>query len=108
MEFLLGLLCSKLIKYFVNVFLNNSPATQVGVIENIPIPNKINKKIEDLVKQIIKKQKQNPLYDYINNEQKEIDKLVYEMYGLDEDDIREVECWYARKWSKLERFCNCK
>ena len=36
---------------------------------------------------LIEKQKQQPLYDYINNEQKEIDELVYKMYGLDAEDV---------------------
>ena len=35
------------------------------------------------------------------NEQKEIDSLVYQLYGLTEDDIREVELWYCRRYSKL-------
>jgi len=40
----------------------------------------------------------------MSNEQKEIDKLVYEMYGLNKDNIREVETWYARRYPKLARF----
>ena len=46
----------------------------------------------------------NPLY--MSNEQKEIDKLVYEMYGSNKDDIREVETWYARRYPKLARFAD--
>ncbi|MFH1051423.1 MAG: hypothetical protein V1779_10910 [bacterium] len=37
----------------------------------------------------------------IFNEQIEIDKLVYEAYGLNEEDIQEVENWYARRCPKL-------
>ena len=44
----------------------------------------------------------------MSNEQKEIDKLVYEMYGLNADDIEEVETWYARRYLKLARFCDIK
>ena len=40
----------------------------------------------------------------MSNEQKEIDKLVYEMYGLNDNDIKEVETWYARRYPKLARF----
>ena len=36
--------------------------------------------------------------------QKEIDKLVYEMYGLNDDNIKEVESWYDRRYPKLVRF----
>jgi hypothetical protein len=46
-----------------------------------------------------------PRYDYMSNKQKEIDNLVYEMYGLNTNDIREVETWYARRYPKLARFC---
>ena len=53
------------------------------------------------VASIIFKQKSNPLYDYASNEQIEIDRLVYEAYGLNEDDIREVENWYARRYPAL-------
>ena len=42
------------------------------------------------------------------NKLKEIDKLVYELYGLNQDDIREIETWYARRYPKLARFCDIK
>lgn len=28
------------------------------------------------------------------------------MYGLNEDDIREVETWYARRYPKLAKFAD--
>jgi len=31
----------------------------------------------------------------------EIDKLVYEAYGLNAEDVEEVENWYARRYGKL-------
>lgn len=40
-------------------------------------------------------------YNYENEEQIEIDKLVYEAYGLTAEDVQEVENWYARRYSKL-------
>ena len=72
----------------------------------IILPTENNEKIEKLVKAIISKQKTDSRYSYINYEQKEIDKLVYEMYGLNEDDICEVETWYARRYPKLARSAN--
>ena len=51
--------------------------------------------------QIIEKQKDNPFYPYHLHEQKEIDKLVYKLYGLSDEDIREVEIWYCRRYQKL-------
>ncbi|ALB42567.1 hypothetical protein AA650_20795 [Anabaena sp. WA102] len=35
---------------------------------------------------------------YPSHEQIEIDKLVYEVYGLNAEDIAEVENWYARRY----------
>lgn len=61
----------------------------------------MNAKISILVEEIIGKQKKHPRYDYASNEQIEIDRLVYEAYGLNEDDIQEVENWYARRYSAL-------
>jgi Holliday junction resolvase len=57
-----------------------------------------------LVLSIIEKQKKNPRYNYFANEQKEIDLLVYELYGLNEEDINEVETWFARRYPKLAKY----
>lgn len=104
---LLGMLCSKAQKFMLKNFIDHSVNTDITVISSCVITTGINtNKIEELVAKIIEKQKQNPRYDYMSNEQKEIDKLVYEMYGLNKDDIREVETWYARRYPKLARFCD--
>ncbi len=39
----------------------------------------------------------------MTNEQIEIDRLVYQMYNLNEDDIKEVENWFFRRYPKLAR-----
>ncbi len=33
-----------------------------------------------------------------------IDRLVYELYGLNKADKKEVKTWYARRYPKLARF----
>ena len=53
------------------------------------------------VKKIIMKQEQNSNYNYALNEQVEIDRMVYESFKLDTDDIREVELWYCRRYATL-------
>ncbi|HED37422.1 MAG TPA: hypothetical protein ENI76_04145, partial [Ignavibacteria bacterium] len=93
--FVLGVLDSKLCKLFFKLNLDHTVNSQVDVIKEIPFIISQNKKLIQLVKQIIAKQKQIPRYDYMSNEQKEIDEIVYQMYGLNADDIREVETWYA-------------
>ena len=60
------------------------------------------------VKNLIKKLKVNPNYDYASIEQIDIDWLVYEAYGLNDEDIAEVENWYARRYPKLAKAQNNK
>lgn len=48
--------------------------------------------------------KYNLHFNYFENEQKEIDSLVYELYGLNEEDINEVETWFARRYPKLATY----
>jgi type I restriction-modification system DNA methylase subunit len=100
-DFVLGVLCSALVKYFFKNGINHTVNASEDPIKEIPIPITPNPKIEKLVSQIIEKQKQNSRYDYASHEQKEIDKLVYEMYGLGEEDVKEVETWYRRRYPRL-------
>ena len=101
--YLLGILCSKLIRYQFNTYINHTVNAQVDDIKEISIClNSIaEKQIINFVRSIIENQKQNPLYDYASNEQNEIDCLVYEAYGLNAEDIHEIEYWYARRYPKL-------
>ncbi|HPD74408.1 MAG TPA: N-6 DNA methylase [bacterium] len=103
---MLGNFTCKLIKYFGKTYIDHTVNFQVDEVKEIPFLISENPKIITLVSIIIEKQKQNPRYDYISNEQKEIDKIVYEMYGLNQEDIVEVETWYARRYPKLARFCD--
>jgi hypothetical protein len=59
----------------------------------VPIPEpslQINNEIEKLVNQIINLKKQSPTIDTSDLEN-EIDRLVYELYGLTEDEIKIIE-----------------
>lgn len=104
-EFLLGLLCSKLIKYFVKVFINHSVSAQVDSIKEIPIAlanDDQKQQIENKVNEIITFQQSNPSYDYYS-EQMELDQMIYQLYRLEASEIREVEDWYDRRYPKLRR-----
>ena len=103
-----AIVSSKLGKFLMKNYLDHTIILQIDELKEMPLFVLFEEKIGKLIKNIIAKQKQNPRYDYMSNEQKEIDKLVYEMYGLDEDDIKEVETWYARRYPKLARFCDIK
>jgi hypothetical protein len=100
-----GIIGSKICKYFLKAFINHSVNMSEDPIKQMPIVFNISEdyrqKLTNLVSSIIHHQKQNPCYDYMTNEQVEIDKLVYEMYNLNEEDIKEVENWYFRRYPKL-------
>jgi len=101
------LLASKISRYFIKNFINSTVHSQVEGVKKIPMIFSIKKdyrqKLTNLVSTIIQKQRQNPRYDYMTNEQLDIDKLVYEMYNLNQEDIDEVENWYFRRYPKLAR-----
>lgn len=98
---LLGVLASKFIKYIIKNNINHSVANEAGTFDSVPTKINYQKNINEITKIIIKNQKSNPRYDYASHEQIEIDKLVYEAYGLNVEDVQEVENWYARRYPKL-------
>lgn len=102
-EGLLGLLNSKVLKYLFKVNIEHTVSSDIDPMKEIPIVIEDNSRLRNLVTQITEKQKRDPRYDYGSNEQVEIDQLVYKMYGLNEDDIEEVEIWYERRYPNLTR-----
>jgi len=102
---LCGLLVSKLLRYLFIQLINHTVNSQVDDLKDLPIDTGLAKedafKLSTLVKQITKKQKADPRYPYYLHEQKEIDALIYQLYSLSEEDIREVELWYCRRYPKL-------
>ncbi|MFA6568618.1 MAG: DUF3800 domain-containing protein, partial [Victivallales bacterium] len=101
---LLAFLNSKFIKFIFKNYLGHTVQSEGDSIESIPIimiVSDLNEKLRTLTSKIIQKQKTDPRYDYASNEQLEIDRLIYEAYGLNDDDIKEVESWYSRRYPKL-------
>jgi len=96
----LAQLNSKLIRHLAKAFINHGVDLEVDDLKEMPavLPNG---QVGELAASTIRQQSQNPRYDYATNEQLEIDRLVYEAYGLNEADIREVEDWYARRYPRL-------
>lgn len=102
-EELLGILNSKLVKYQIKNYIDHTVNSDIGVISSVALP--IDECLErslisDLVKKILKKQMKNKKYDF-SQEEKEIDSLVYKMFGLDKKEILDVENWYKRRYPKL-------
>ncbi len=103
-EEILGLLCSKLSRFLFKSYVNHTVHTVMEDIGEFIVINKMKcDDIGELVTRIIKKQKSNPQYNYMINEQVAIDRLVYEMYNLNDEDIAEVETWFHRRYPKLAR-----
>ncbi len=101
---LISYLCSKLARYFFKSFIDHTVHVQVDEIKTLPIPisisTEINKEITSIVERIVNIQSINRIANYLH-EQNEIDQIVYSVYGLTNDDIREIELWYCRRYPKL-------
>jgi hypothetical protein len=97
LKFLLAILNSKVSEWYFNLI---GTTTGMGTnrwkkykIELLPIkePDKEQEKqIENLVNQILALKKENPLSD-TNDLENQIDQLVYQLYGLTEEEIKIVE-----------------
>lgn len=100
-----GILCSKLQRYLFMQFTNHTVNSQVDDLKDLPIllidEAAFATKLENFVKQIIAKQENNRKYPFHLFEQKEIDKLIYQSYGLNDEDIREVYLWFCRRYPVL-------
>jgi hypothetical protein len=98
----LGFLTSKMTRFFIKNFIDNTVHASADKLKECT--SLVNTELENVKKevaQIVAKQQSDPRYDYASHEQIEIDKLVYEAYGLSQEDVQEVENWYARRYSKL-------
>jgi len=103
-EAYLGLLCSFLTRYLLKTYRSHTVETGEEVIGQLVIPSiseGLSQEIRNLVNQIIQQQVSDPEYKHYENKQKEIDSIIYQLYGLNEDDIRDVELWYCRRYPRL-------
>ena len=91
-EFLLGLLNSRLLNWYFKVFSTNSNVNGYEV-DNLPMPNIVEvdqKTISNRVDRILAAKRANPEAD-TSKWEREIDEMVYALYGLTEDEIKVVE-----------------
>lgn len=103
-EVILAFACNGFARYLWKSFDSHTVETGEEVISRLILPtlnDEQTQQLETLVSQIIEKQKSEPRYAYHLHEQREIDALVYELYALSADDIREIELWYCRRYRKL-------
>ncbi len=101
----LAILASKVVKYFARNFIDHTVNFQVDEFKALPIPRAIDPgisaRLETPVTKIVDKQHANPRYPYHLHEQIEIDRLVYQLFDLTNDDICEVESWWERRYARL-------
>jgi methylase of polypeptide subunit release factors len=101
----LAILASKVVKYFARNFIDHTVNFQVDEFKALPVPREIDPgisaRLEALVTQIVERQHSDPRYPYHLHEQIEIDRLVYQLFELTENDIREVEGWWGRRYARL-------
>lgn len=90
---ILGILNSYLLNYIFSRFSTNSNVNGYE-IDNLPFPKNISSSIEDKITRCAKLILASP--DNIRSTyDKEIDLMVYKLYGLNEDEIRIVEKFYS-------------
>lgn len=97
---MIGLLGSRFARFLLKGVIQQTVSMDVDALKELPVPLPLSP-VGGLVNEIVEKQRPNSRYDYASNEQLEIDRLVYESYGLNRVDVAEVETWYARRYSKL-------
>jgi hypothetical protein len=96
------ILTSNLFKYLFKNYLIHTVQAEGDTLTEMPIVAFSNSdKLDNLSDSIILKQKNNPNYNYACNEQIQINQCVYDAYGLNIEDINEVENWYSRRYPKL-------
>ncbi len=92
LEYILSLMNSKILNWFFKIFSTNSNVNGYEV-DNLPVPQISSEKQKPfitLVDQIFDVKKLDPKIDTSDLE-KQLDKLVYELYGLTEEEIKVVE-----------------
>jgi hypothetical protein len=101
---MIALATSTFARYIIKCIVDHTVHAQIEDIKKLIIrkpDDLISKQLKNLVVQIIEKQKVDSRYPYYLNEQKQIDELVYQLYGLSDENIQEVELWYCRRYPKL-------
>ena len=106
LKYLIAIINSKLLSFFINYFYYSLKMAggylniSKNIIENLPIPKSSFENQQSFIKLVDQILNITKSEDYYNNPEKqakvkllekEIDKLVYELYGLMEEEIRIVE-----------------
>lgn len=100
-EVLLGILSSKLLRYFAKSFINHGVDAQIDDLPIvIPDPHQANL-IKALVDQIVQAQQADLGFDY-RPIARQIDDVINDLYALTADEREELTSWHRRHYPKLQ------
>jgi len=105
LRLLLALLNSSMVRYLFKNYLNHSVNAAENPLKEIPLPRPDAGAERDLillVDRIAARQRTDRYYPFHRHEQREIDALVFGLYGLAEEEIEEVERWCVRRYPALQ------
>lgn len=97
-KFLLGILCSPLIRYLTKSFLQHTVKAEIDVVRQIPIavPSVEEfKEITALVDQILLDRYKD---EYPEEKMKKCWALVYKLYSIPDEDQKEINRWFKRRY----------
>ncbi len=104
--YLLGLLCSSPVRFFLKAIANHTVSTQVEDIRRIPLPRcsqSVANDVRRMVDGIVRQQQAAPEipHDY-RAEQEEIDRIFFGLYGLTKREQNEIRRWHHNRYPGLE------
>ena len=110
LEYIVAILNSKLIEWYFHLMANSSGTGTMQwkktFVERLPIP-KIDKRTQNsiikLVKEIL-----DPNNINFSNVKNKIDKKIYQIYNLSNDEIEIIEKWHKNKFYKYKKIRNTK
>ena len=98
---LLGLLASTLTRYFAKAFINHGVHAQLDDLPIVlPTPDEVSR-LGSKTSEIVDALRADPDFDY-SGLMKELDDIVYAIYGLEADEREEVQTWFRRHYPKLK------
>ncbi|MER9558205.1 N-6 DNA methylase [Mesorhizobium sp. M0323] len=97
---LLGILCSTAIRYFEKSFINHGVHAQLEELPIVLPTDDEAEKITTIVDEIIQGQQKDLSFDYRKHLGR-LDDVVNDLYGLNDDECKELESWYHRHYPKL-------
>lgn len=104
-SFLLSILCSLQFRYLFKIYQCHTVQAEGDAMEAMPVcmfaSADSQKELSVLADAIIAKQREDGDYSFHSDEQSVINEILYRVIGFTQDDIREIELWYCRRYPKL-------